>query len=305
MTLDVVLHPTNQPGLPLALADVPGVRLLTPADDDGVTDALRAAPVLLTRRWRDDFLSPALRWVQTLSSGCELFPVEQLRHRDIVLTTASGTHPVVAEHAVGLLLALLRDLNGSIRDMASRHWQPRITDELGGRTVVVAGLGAIGRAVATRLAPFDVRLIGVTRSPERHRAELGDVRPLTDLASATAEASVLIVTLPAARETQHIVSGEVLGALGDGWLINVGRGPVVDEIALVSCLTSGALRGAGLDVMEIEPLPATSPLWRLPNVICTPHRAGLAPGYIERMAALLATNLAAYRGAGRWRNRVC
>jgi len=304
MTVDVVLHPTNQVGLPAALAGVPGVKLLAPPDEDGVAEALRSAPILMTRRWREDFLTPALRWVQTLSSGYDLLPVDELRQRGVVLTTASGTHPVVAEHAVGLLLALLRGIDESIRDMATMRWRPHITEELGGRTVVVAGLGAIGQAVVDRLKPFDVRLIGVTRSPGQRRTEVADVRPLSALVSAAAEASVLIVTLPAAPETHHIVSGEVLDALGSGWLVNVGRGPVVDERALVRRLSSGALRGAGLDVTEVEPLPEGSPLWRLPNVIVTPHRAGLAPGYTERMAALLATNLAAYRQDGPWRNRV-
>lgn len=114
-----------------------------------------------------------------------------------------------------------------------------------------------------------------------------------------------MVALPLAAETQHLVSAPVLDALGLGWVTNVSRGPVIDEAALIERLRDGRLLGAGLDVTEQEPLPADSPLWDLPNVVITPHMAGLTPRYGERLAKLLSHNLRAYQGLEPWRNRIC
>jgi phosphoglycerate dehydrogenase-like enzyme len=301
----VVLHPVDLPGVREALSAVNGIELLCPADDDEVTEALRAAPVLVTRRWRADYLQQGLRWVQTLSAGYEQFPVETLRAAGVALSTASGLHAVVAEHAIGLLLTLTRDIHRSMADATGRRWNPHDAAELAGRTIVLAGLGAIGEAIARRLEPWDVRLIAVTRTPGRRRGNLNDVRPLSGLVQASREASALIVCLALSPETLHLVSDEVLDALGPGWVVNVSRGAVVYEPALVARLADGRLRGAGLDVFGQEPLPAEASLWELPNVVCTPHMAGMSPRYALRLAELLAHNLLAFDGRAPWRNRVC
>ncbi len=117
-------------------------------------------------------------------------------------------------------------------------------------------------------------------------------------------ADAVIVTLPGGEETAGLVGADELDALEGGFLVNVGRGSVVDEPALVSALESGSLRGAGLDVFAEEPLPSGYPLWRLPNAVVSPHLAGASPKYAERLAALFERNLAAYRGAGDWVNRI-
>ena len=189
--------------------------------------------------------------------------------------------------------------------MAARRWHPHVTDELGGRTVAVVGLGTIGEAIAERLVGWDTTVIGLTRSPQRYQGGIRDVRPLSALREACEEASVLVLAVPSTAETRHLVGAAELDALGDGWLVNVARGAVVDEQALVARLADGRLRGAGLDVTEVEPLPVDSPLWELPNAVISPHRAGLSPGYGAHFARLFAANLAAHRGAGTWRNRVC
>jgi phosphoglycerate dehydrogenase-like enzyme len=116
---------------------------------------------------------------------------------------------------------------------------------------------------------------------------------------------VLIVALPAAAGTLHLVSSTVLDALAGGWLVNVSRGALVDETALIERLRDGRIAGAGLDVFETEPLPAGSPLWELPNVIVTPHRAGRGTGSGGRLARLLESNLEAFGGGSAWRNRIC
>ena len=300
----VVLHPLHQSGVREALAEIPEIDLRCPETESAVPTALADDSVLVSYIWHDEYLRTGMRWLQSHSAGYNQYPVDALRERGIILTSASGVHIVCAEHAIGLLLALTRDIHLGIRDMPSRRWDTHVAPEVGGRTVVIAGLGAIGEAIAVRLAGWDVRLIGVTRSPKDYRGAVEDVRPLSALADACREASILMVALPLAAETRHLVSAEVLDALGAGWVTNVSRGPVIDEAALIERLRDGRLLGAGLDVTETEPLPADSPLWDMPNVVITPHMAGLTPRCGERLAKLLTENLRAYRGQGPWRNRI-
>jgi D-2-hydroxyacid dehydrogenase (NADP+) len=302
--VSVVVHPGSLPGVPEAFEAIPGVDVVRARSDEEITAALRVDPVLVSHIWRPEYLQPGLRWIQSHSAGVAQFPQELLRERQIVLTSASGVHVVCAEHAIGLLLTLSRDIHTAIKDMSDHRWGARISAEIAGRTIVVLGLGPIGRYIIERLAGWDVRVIGVTRSPAAHIDVLADVRPLDQLKAACAEASVLMVALPDATETRALVSADVLDALGQGYLINISRGTVVDQAAMIDRLTDGRLAGAGLDVMVPEPLPADSPLWQLPNVVITPHVGGLTPRYGERLAAILAHNLRAYRGQGEWRNRV-
>ena len=301
----VVLHPMHQSGVREALALMSEIELLCPETESAVRDALASDSVLVSYIWHDEYLRTGMRWLQSHSAGYNQYPIDALRERGIILTSASGVHIVCAEHAIGLLLALTRDIHLGIRAMPARTWDTHVAPEVGGRTVVIAGLGAIGEAIAVRLVGWDVRLIGVTRSPKEYRGALEDVRPLSALADACREASILMVALPLAAETRHLVSAEVLDALGAGWVTNVSRGPVIDEAALIERLRDGRLLGAGLDVTETEPLPADSPLWDIPNVVITPHMAGLTPRCGERLAKLLTENLRAYRGMGPWRNRIC
>lgn len=305
MVTTIVVDPSSPSGVREALASMPGVVAVCPPGEREVARALADVPVLITKLWHDEYFQPALRWVQTGSAGYERFPLDEFRRRGIVLCSGRGLHSVVTEHAIALLLALLRDVHLAVRRMALREWEPHVAEELGGRTVVVAGLGPIGEGIARRLAAWDVRIIGVTRTPARYGGSLADVRPLTGLATACSEASVLFVAVPQAPETRHLVSARVLDALGHGWVVNVARGPLIDEQALVERLRDGRLAGAGLDVVEREPLPAASDLWTLPNVVLTPHMGGNSPRYGSRFAELLAQNLLAYEGRGPWRNRIC
>lgn len=300
----VVLHPTHVAGVKEAIDNLPGVRLVAPETDASVADALRTAEVLISPVWSDAYLGGRLRWIQSHSAGLEQFPVETLKEHQITLTSASGVHVVCAEHAIGLLLALIRDIRESVIAMGDRSWHTHVAPELAGKTVAILGLGPIGEAIARRLVNWEVDLIGLTRSPAAYTGILTDVRPLTELADACADASVLMVALPATTETRHLVSGRALDALGGGWVINISRGSVIDELALVERLIEGRLAGAGLDVTEEEPLPPDSPLWTLPNVVITPHMSGLTHRYGERLARIFAANLRAYRGEGDWLNRV-
>lgn len=306
MSIRVVLHPAEVPGLVEELRNTPGIALVEAADNDAVSAALSAeGSVLVTYTWQERFLTEGLKWVQGVGAGHEQYPVERFDADGVTLTTATGVHVVVAESAVGLLLALMRNIAHSIRDATTHIWQPRDGVELAGSTVGIVGLGTIGEAFAERMQGWDVNLIGCKRDPSKYRGVVEKVYGPDRLLDLCRESDILVVTLPGSVETQHMIGQAQLEALGAGWLVNVGRGSVVDERALVAALVDGELLGAGLDVFEVEPLPNTSPLWDLENVVITPHSAGSTPRYGERLAKIFRHNLNVFAGGdGRWINRV-
>lgn len=303
MSERVVLHPVEGGTVPRAFEAIAGIDLVAPETSDGVAVALADAPILVTWHWRDDFLTPALRWVQSVSVGVDQYPLERLVDAGVALTVPRGINAgPVAEHTFGLVLSLTRGVARGVRHQTQGAWRQGPVSELEGKTLGVLGLGAVGEAIARLGKAFGMRVVGTKRDPSSYDgsadAVLGSVREVCE------DADVVVVALPGGAETEGLVGADELAAIGKGWLVNVGRGSVVDEAALVEALTEGALLGAGLDVFEREPLPAESPLWGLDNVVITPHQAGHTPRYGERLAAAFLENLAAYRGAGKWRNRI-
>lgn len=301
----VVLHPVHPRGVSEALAAIEAVSLIEPADDDRVAAAMADAEVLVTFRWRPDFLGPGLRWVQSISAGVEQFPLTELAAAGVVLTSATGIHgPQVAEHAFALLLALTRNVGISMREAQSRTWRQRMGYEIGGRTLGVLGLGTIGEEVARRGRAWGMEVIGTKARPDGYQGAASRVYGPDGTLEVMARAEAVIVTLPDTPATRGVVREEALAALGPGWLVNVGRGPSVDEGALLRALDDGELRGAGLDVFVAEPLPEDSPLWLHPRVVITPHSAGFSPAYGPRLAELFEANLDAHLGKGEWVTRV-
>ena len=306
MTVRAVLHPASVTGLAEVVAATPGVELLEASSDAEVAAAISdGAEILLTYTWRDEFLQPALRWVQGVGAGFEQYPLERLEEEGVVLTTATGVHVCVAEGAFGLILALTRRIADAVRDGMRREWIVREGPELAGSTIGIIGLGTIGEEFARRAQGWDVELIGFKRHPERYDGIVPRVYGPDDLLEVCRLADVLVVTMPGSPETHHLIGAAELEALDAGWLINVGRGTVVDEAALIHALTEGRLLGAGLDVFEVEPLPTESPLWDMPNVVITPHSAGNTPRYGERLGQIFRQNLRAFEGEDvPWVNRV-
>jgi phosphoglycerate dehydrogenase-like enzyme len=294
------------PAVDTALRQVPGVDLVVGRDEDDVAAALHAgAQVLVTSYWREDFLSPSLRWIAGTGAGTEQYPFDRLAAQGVVLTTAHGVHAnCVAEHAFALLLACTRRLGESVRNMAGRRWESLTGEELAGKRLLVVGLGMIGEQVARRALAWDMRVAGIKRTPQDYAGCVGDVRGPDQLAQLCEWADIVVLTVPASPQTQHLIGAEELARIGAGWLVNVGRGALVDETALVDALTHGRLRGTGLDVTETEPLPPSSPLWDLPSVVLSAHSAGASPGYGPRWGQLFRDNLLAFTGLGQWRNRV-
>jgi phosphoglycerate dehydrogenase-like enzyme len=185
------------------------------------------------------------------------------------------------------------------RDKAAKTWRQAHAGTLEGATLCIVGMGNIGRAIAHRVRPFGTRVVGVKRTVReddpawRHADELYATDRLHD---SLGEADYVAVTLPGTRETRHLVDAAAIGAMKPGaYFVNVGRGTVVDEEALVEGLKNGHLSGAALDVFEVEPLPEESPLWELENVIISPHATDMVPSIInKRQTDLFCENLRRY-----------
>ncbi len=303
----VVLHPVHPPGLSALLAGLDHVDVEACGDDSAVVDALEAgAEILVTYRWEDRFLSGSLTWVQAISAGLEQFPTEAFAAGGVRLTSARGVHAQsVAEHAMALLLAVVRGIGEAMRDIPDRRWNPyRPAYEISGRTLGILGLGAIGEEVAKRAEGMGMRVVGSKRHPDQYQGVAEWVVGPGGTLEVCRAADVVVVALPHSEDTRSLVGAEELEALSGGWLVNIGRGSVVEEEALVAALSDGTLLGAGLDVFAEEPLPPDSPLWTLRNVVLTPHSAWSSDRLAVRLVDLFAENLTAFRDSGEWRNLV-
>jgi D-2-hydroxyacid dehydrogenase (NADP+) len=302
----LVLHHQHGPGLARVLASLGSFELVSPVDDVGVHRALAdGVDGLITYAWDDSFLGHELGWVQAISAGIDQFPLDRLRELGMILTSAKGAHsPAVADHAVALLLSLLRRVGPAVRRSVDHLWKPEIAYETEGLTVGIVGLGSVGEAIARRLLGLEMNVIGVKRSVEGYGGIVQEVVAPDDLVGLFRRCDAVILTLPSAPDTAGLITARHLKALEGGWLVNVGRGSVVDEDALVEALTSRTIRGAGLDVTATEPLPDTSPLWDMPEVIITPHMAWASERLSDRLATIIDANARALAGRRDWVNRV-
>jgi D-2-hydroxyacid dehydrogenase (NADP+) len=217
---------------------------------------------------------PNLRWLQTFSAGTDRTVFSKIRNSGVIVTSGAGAAAPSIAHTVMLyLIALSRHLPAVTRDQANRVWNPRESIDLPGLKLGIVGLGAIGVEVARVAEAFGIEVIGL------RRAVRGD-EPCTTwtddrLPELLAWADAITVTAPLTDLTRGLFDAAAFAAMKPGsWFINVGRGEIVDEVALAHSLNSGHLGGAGLDVFTVEPLPVDSPLWTHPNVIITPHSSG-------------------------------
>ncbi|MBI4279344.1 MAG: D-2-hydroxyacid dehydrogenase [Armatimonadetes bacterium] len=239
--------------------------------------------------------APRLRWVQAAAVGVDPFLAQGLPPR-AVLTNARGAFgQVVAEHAMALLLALGRQLMEMERARPQRAWPQRELEaravSLEGKLIAIVGYGAIGREIARKARAFVMRGVGVRRRPAPD--EFADeVVGMPALRRVVVEADVLALALPVAPQTRRLIGRAELQVMKrTAVLINVGRGAVVDEAALIEALREGWIAGAGLDVFEEEPLPPGSPLWDLPNVVISPHLGGDSDVQPAKLAALVRRNI--------------
>ena len=234
-----------------------------------------------------------LRWVQALSAGVDFYDHDALAEAGIVLTTAAGVHAQpIAEQVLGYLLVFERDILRGVRQQEAGRWLRYEGGELRGKTVGVIGVGAIGSRVAELASALGMTVVGTKRDPSTAPDAVDEIRGPDGLHEVLSRADYTVVACPLTGETRGLIGREELGVMDDdAVLVNVARGPIVDEEALVDALRQGVLRGAALDVFETEPLPDDSPLWNLPNAVVTPHMAGSSPHKDHRLADLFASNL--------------
>jgi phosphoglycerate dehydrogenase-like enzyme len=234
------------------------------------------------------------RWVHAASAGVDsfLFPA-LVDDPGVVLTNARGVYEQpTAEYVLGLILALAKDFPGTWEHQQRREWRPRPSDDITGRAVLVWGTGPIGRAIARLLRAVGMRVCGAGRQARTDDPDFGAVHGATTLRSALTEVDYVVLAAPLTQETRGMVDAPVLAAMKPGArLINVGRGELVDEEALVDYLAAGRLAGAALDVFAQEPLSAESPLWDMPGVMISPHTAGETTSEREALVELFLDNL--------------
>jgi phosphoglycerate dehydrogenase-like enzyme len=229
-------------------------------------------------------------------------PLDALADAGVAVTNAAGVHaPNAAEHAIGAMLAFSRGFHEASR---ADSWQALSPGELAGSTATIVGLGAIGTAIAGRLEAFDVHTLGVRRRPQKG-GPTDEVFGQDDLHEALSRTDYLVLCCPLTDETRGLIGEAEFGTLSpDAVLVNIARGAVVDTDALVATLRRGRLGGAALDVTDPEPLPDDHPLWRLDDVLITPHTAGATPAYYSRLADLLSENVRRLAAERPLRNRV-
>lgn len=249
--------------------------------------------------------TPKLRWYHTVAAGVDNMPMPELARRQIVLTNNSGSYDIqIAEHLMAFVFAASRQLHRYRDFQRAREWKDNEHQELRGATVVVFGMGSIGGEIARLASAVGMRVIGVRRNG---RTQDGVSRVVTPdrLSDVAAEADYLAIAAPLTPATRGAVSREVIGRMKPtAWLLNIARGAIVDEPALIDALRHKRIAGAALDVFTTEPLPADSPLWELENVIVTPHRSGDSPQVEQRTLELFAENLRRYKSGQPLLNRV-
>ena len=255
-------------------------------------EAFRAR-VVTGHRVRESDVDAGMEVFACTWAGTDHLPVDALTDAGVTVTNAAGVHgPNVAEHAIGAMLAFTRGFDVAWRRQEAREWRSFQAMELQGSTVTVVGLGAIGEAVVDRLDGFGVDTIGVRYTPEKG-GPTDEVLGFDAVHEAFSRSDYLVLACPLTETTRGLVDREALETLpADAVLVNVARGPVVDSDALVWALRRNHIRGAALDVTDPEPLPEDHPLWNLGDVLITPHNAGHTPKYYERLADIVAENVA-------------
>jgi len=287
------------------VADVALVTVMSPVTRREADDLLPDADVVLGFAVRAANFARAhqLRWIHSTAASVTgvLFP--ELVASDVIVTNARGLHAdAMAEHALAMMLAFARKLHHARDAQRAHEWaQETMWDQspgigsLAGATLGLVGLGAIGGAIAARARALGMRVIAVRRRPAADAAPAHEQWPVSRLRELLPRVDWLVLVAPLTPETEGLIGREELSLLRPGArLMNLGRGALVDEPALIEALATRKLAGAALDVFAEEPLPATSALWDMPEVILTPHTSGLAPRYWERAMEQFTANLRRY-----------
>ncbi len=257
--------------------------------------------LLCSGLWRNELIpaAPRLAFIQSISAGTDQYSREALRAAGIRVASAQGVNErAVAEHALALILAMTRQIPQARDNQTARKWRGMIgdiskrEDELGGKTLVIAGMGRIGSRLATLAKAFDMRVIAVRHDPSKGAWAADEVVGPDRLVGMLPQADFVALTCPLTPQTENLIDAKALAAMKpSAYLVNVARGKVVDEPALVEALERKRIAGAALDCVWDEPLPPASALWGVPNVLITPHTAGETRRYEDNVIDLLLENL--------------
>ncbi|WP_189120395.1 D-2-hydroxyacid dehydrogenase [Nocardioides luteus] len=271
---------------------------VTYTDAAGLADALVGAEALLLWDFFSDAVhdawpsSGSLRWIHVAAAGVDKLLFPELVDADVVVTNARGIFDrAMAEFVLGSILAVAKDLHASHDLQAARTWHRRETRLVSAETALVVGTGSIGRETARLLRAVGMDVRGAGRTARSDDPDFGDIVASADLEAHVGWADHVIVAAPLTPDTRGLISKDVLAAMKPGsHLVNVGRGPIVDETALIAALRDGPVAAASLDVFEVEPLPTESPLWAMPGVAVSAHMSGDYEGWREALAVQFVDN---------------
>jgi phosphoglycerate dehydrogenase-like enzyme len=278
----------------------PAMKVVHLQSYDRVLDELPETDILVGFSLRPEQFGQAkkLKWIHATAAGVGQLMYPALRQSNIVLTNARGIHSVpMAEHILGTIIALARRFPDAFRFQQAAHWaQQEIWEarprELQNQVLLIVGFGSIGRELARRMDPLGMRIWGVTRSGTGDARLAERIFPATELRNVLPQADFVVLAAPETPDTRKMIGGEELALMKpSAYLLNVARGTLVDQAALTAALRSRAIAGAALDVTEEEPLPPENPLWKLDNVIVTPHISAVTDHLWQRQGELLLENL--------------
>lgn len=303
---------TGNTGRPDGMAQVEALADVRYATSAELAEALPGADVLFVWDFRSSALAGAwpaagpLRWAHAASAGVNHVLTPEVVASDIVVTNSRGVFDEpMAEYVLGLALALAKDLPTTLSHQRERRWRHRETERLSDRHALVAGTGPIGRAIGRKLRAIGMTVTGLGRVARAMDPDLGEVLPMSSLSEVLPDVDYVVLAAPLTADTLGMIDAKALAAMKPtARLINVGRGPLVVQEDLVEALAAGRLGGAALDVFVDEPLPGSSPLWNLPNVIVSPHMSGDVVGWRSELVALFVDNLSRYIGGQPLRNVV-
>lgn len=254
-----------------------------------------------------------LKWIHSTAAGVAQLTYPELRESGITVTNASGVHSIpIAEHVIGMLLALARRFPDALRYQIKNRWaQQEIWDakphpgELHGAVLLLIGFGEVGKEIARRAQTFGMKIQAVTRSGRGESSLAEKIYPATELEAALAQADFVVVAAPETPETQNLIGARQFAVMkSTAFVVNVARGSLIDEAALAAALEQKKIAGAAIDVAAEEPLPPESPLWRCDNIFITPHLAAASEHLWPRQTDLLLQNLELWFAGKELQNKV-
>ena len=246
-----------------------------------------------------------LKWLFILNAGLEKLPFIELEEKGVLVNAGRVHGTQMAEHGFGIMIAFNRQLHQYIRNQQQKSWKHyKPMTQLAGKTLCIIGAGSIGREFANKAKAFDMKVIGLKKHKEALE-HFDEVWEMDQLYKALGLADYIVLLTPLTEETYHLIGQKEFSAMKPECIfINMSRGDTVDEAALIDTLGKGYIAGAGLDVFHQEPLPETSPLWEMENVILTPHSSALVPDMMDSLVAVFIKSLICYRQGKPLPNRI-